>query len=587
MASLNLSIISFPIPCAESIILRILIMFLLKLSLIVPALLYLISCAVQKSPGGGPLDRTPPEIEYTNPASDSLGLPLHLERIDLRFSERMDQSSLNNNIYISPPLKFETEWDGWDELTLHLQDSLLPEKTYVVSIGAGARDLQKNSMKESLQFAFSTGTVIDSGSIKGKIFHKEKNKIYNLFAYDLSDSTAFNPLKNKPEYITQSGPSGDFNFTYLQLGRYRIMAVEDQNHNLLVDADYEKIGIPVKDVLLDSARHTASGLNFQLTKSDTTPPAVISLRSVYRTAVQLRLSEPVSLPAEGEYSIVDSLKQQPVNILGFSQDPEKNNIIHFYTDPLDSAARYQLYLKSLEDTSGNISSKLPLYMFSASAKDDTAGFRLLHHSPKDSSKNLSPRMKVSMEFSLPVDTASIKTACILVSAGGDTVSGNWKFPNLFMAEFKPTNFFKPDSSYSSVLNLSELRNLYNQSIADSVSDYYFSIVPAREMGEISGEAVIQSGETAPVHLNVRSLNSRQAPVEIILDRKNTFFVPYMREGKYLIDGFIDLNRDGRFSAGSLLPFKYSEPFVFGRDTIEVRKRWEKSGVRFAIPREGR
>ncbi len=545
----------------------------------------LISCAVQKGPGGGPLDRMPPKVEFTSPASDSLNLPLNLDKIELRFSERMDQSSLNNNIYISPPLKFESEWDGWDELTLHLQDSLLPEKTYVVSIGAGAKDLQKNSMKESLQFAFSTGAVIDSGIIKGKIYHNEKNKIYNLFAYPLEDGTNIDPIKELPVYITQSGTSGIYSFTYLKLGLYRIIAVDDQNYNLLVDADQERIGITCRDVLLDSANHVSGGLNFQLTRSDTTAPQVISVRPPNRTTIQLRLSEPVKMPAAGEYFILDSLRQETVKVLGFSRDPEKNNIINFYTYPLDSLARYQFRIHSLTDTSGNITETLPLYSFSASTRKDTTSFKLLHF-PKDSSKNLSPRAKVNMEFSRPVDTTSVKNAFLLTSAAGDTLPGRWSFPDLFKAAFMPLKFFITDSAYFSRINLAEIKDLYGESLADSTADYYFSIVPAREIGEISGEVISMLEHSAPVHLNIRPLTSRQPPVKIVVDKKKTFLVPYLTEGKYLIDGFIDLNRDGKFSAGRLLPFEYSEPFAFSKDTIEVRKRWEKSGIRFVIPEEG-
>ena len=63
--------------------------------LVLTLLGFALNCAMQKAPGGGPIDRTPPEVVFTLPAKDSLFIAPDLKQIEIRFSERMTRSSLN------------------------------------------------------------------------------------------------------------------------------------------------------------------------------------------------------------------------------------------------------------------------------------------------------------------------------------------------------------------------------------------------------------------------------------------------------------------------------------------------------------
>ena len=67
-----------------------------------------INCASRGRPGGGPVDTIPPVITGTEPHADSTGIA-ELDEIEIYFSERMNEGSVENSIFISPPLKFETD----------------------------------------------------------------------------------------------------------------------------------------------------------------------------------------------------------------------------------------------------------------------------------------------------------------------------------------------------------------------------------------------------------------------------------------------------------------------------------------------
>ena len=83
------------------------------------------TCATRGAPGGGPVDRIPPEIIFSNPLSDSVNVSENLDKIIIIFSERMEESSVNSNIFISPYLNFQKEWKGYDEIHLVIKDTLL------------------------------------------------------------------------------------------------------------------------------------------------------------------------------------------------------------------------------------------------------------------------------------------------------------------------------------------------------------------------------------------------------------------------------------------------------------------------------
>jgi hypothetical protein len=49
-------------------------------------------------------------------------------------------------------------------------------------------------------------------------------------------------------------------------------------------------------------------------------------------------------------------------------------------------------------------------------------------------------------------------------------------------------------------------------------------------------------------------------------------------GRWILGGFIDLDRDGRWSGGQLQPFKLAEPRIVNRDTVTVRARFTLEDV---------
>jgi len=127
-------------------------------------------------------------------------------------------------------------------------------KTFVINISTALKDIRGNSLSVPITFAFSTGSRIDTAAASGKVFNNGGKNIA-VFAYKLKGTdTSYNPTLNIPDYITETSPAGEYVLTNLSAGRYRIIAVDDDDRNLLYTADRESYGVlPYDFVLQDSS----------------------------------------------------------------------------------------------------------------------------------------------------------------------------------------------------------------------------------------------------------------------------------------------------------------------------------------------
>jgi len=343
-------------------------------------------CASRGRPGGGPVDKIPPEIIFTYPTADSTNIN-ELESIEVRFSERMDEVSVTNSIFISPPLKYKTEWSGGDELEIEIEDTLLYDRTYVITIGSGAKDSRNNRLKDSFQFAFSTGGHIDRGKIVGKVYNVSSKNLLYVYAYNFAENDTLNPTQQKANFLSQPGEDGSFKLDYLSLGMYRVFVVEDLNKNFLLDADYERVGIPPRDVELDSSSIIFEPLSFQITKIDTISPFVSGARALNTNKIIMRLSEQINKITEKNICIIDTLSLDTLMIQGIIQNKDEENQYIIFTSQQDSAKGYKIITKDLSDTTGNLQLDAQIVNFVGIAEKDTNKFKILNILPGDSLNN--------------------------------------------------------------------------------------------------------------------------------------------------------------------------------------------------------
>ena len=264
----------------------------IKLFLLSALALGLLRCANQLPPSGGVVDKIPPEIINTHPADKTVNF--NDDHVSFTFSEYVDKRSAKDAIFISPAIPGEKEYD-WSGTTLEItfeKDSLMPNTTYSFIVGTDVKDINHgNKMAEAFTLTFSTGNKIDHGLIAGKVYDAKPQGTM-IFAYRRSLGKA-NPLKYKPNYISQVGEDGKYKLVGLANDSYEIFAVKDKFMDLLYNVEEDAYGIPFKETLLNEKDSVINNVNFFLTREDTTAPNVLEATMTDKSHIYLQLTEPI------------------------------------------------------------------------------------------------------------------------------------------------------------------------------------------------------------------------------------------------------------------------------------------------------
>ncbi len=537
-------------------------------------------CASRGRPGGGPIDKIPPEITATFPQPDSLNIT-NLQNIEIQFSERMDEASVANSIFISPPLDYEASWSGGDEVSLELKTELDIDRTYLITIGTGAMDARKNKMKNSFQLAFSTGANLDRGQFSGQIYGIEAKDNFYIYAYQIDDPDSLDPTINRADFLTQPSEDGRFSMQYLPLTSYRVFVIEDQNKNLQLDGNSERVGIPFRDVHLDTLKPAEENLNFKTSQLDTLPPALTSARAVFNNRVLLRFSEPVIVPQQIE--ILDTLSLDTLSIRSKFINSENPSQIYAITELQTIGMGYRVVVHQLQDLNRNGSDQLQSVDFTAAENPDTTRFELLSITPRDSALKVKYPARIEIKFSAPVDTNSLQSAFSCFDGQMDTITGSWQFEDLTNCYFLPSPEFLPDQQYYYYLSLGDIRSVADTVLQDSLIQHTFFMISSDEFGSLSGVSKIDDQFISRGYIEVFPLTGNKEPKLFRINSNKTFLAEWLSAGQYQVGGYIDLDENQQYSHGSLFPFKYAEPVFIRPDTFKIRKRWEFGGVDIIYP----
>ena len=236
----------------------------------------LVACATQVAPSGGPEDKLPPRVAAVYPAPNTANHPNELY-VKLEFDEWINASIPRGAISISPPIekKLKTEVHG-KTLELRSRAELDSGTTYTVTFAGGIKDLHGNALAKPFQVVFSTGATIDSLTLSGRVMVSDsliRKKAYPSVGLYLMGSARESkhylekyrdtvthvldslPMltKEEPLYLALADSVGNFTFTGLKAGHYRVVAFVDGNGNHKIEPSSELAGVWVSDLNLDES----------------------------------------------------------------------------------------------------------------------------------------------------------------------------------------------------------------------------------------------------------------------------------------------------------------------------------------------
>jgi hypothetical protein len=532
-------------------------------------LAFLIGCANQLPPGGGEVDKIPPEIISSYPENETTNFKD--DYIEFEFSEYVDKRSFKDALFISPALDEQPviSWSG-TSVEINFPGGLKDSLTYVVTIGTDVVDVNnKNRMENSFSFSFATGNNIDKRNISGKVFGNDIEGTL-IFAYKYSSDTT-NYLNKKPDYLSQVGTKGDYKLTGLAESIYRVFAVKDQFRDLLYQADQDLIGIPSKNISLAGADSSFSGLDFFLMKVDTIKPRLLSSVMTDVNHFVVTLSEECDSVTylANNFVIIDSTSNQ-IFPLAFSyhNKTKKEEFVLVNKNKLNTENNYFLQAKILRDLEGNIFEN-ELSSFVVSDKPDTTAPKLVRTTPGRSGSIDFENPELLLFFDDAIDNNNLKSSIELT----DTTKNKIEF-HIYKIDdsnisIKPINNLKPEKNYELKINLNEFKDAAGNKI-DSIYILKFQTITGIEFTGISGK--VKTTKQNPVVV-LQDLKDAKKFYTTLPDKTMTYSFERINAGQYSIWIYSDNDSTQKFDTGYPAPFRYSEEFYVVPDTIKLRPRW--------------
>ena len=204
------------------------------------------SCARIVSPVGGPKDVTPPKVVKCVPPNFSTNFKRN--QFAITFDEFVKVDKFSQEVLISPPVeKFPDYKIKKKTLIVHLKDTLKPNTTYTVNFGQSISDITEGNILNNFSYIFSTGTHVDSLSLRGQVLNaleKTPEKDITVMLYKNNNDTL--PLKSlplyvKPYYVSKTNKNGEFMFSGLADTSYLLFALKDMDYSLTYNLANEEI----------------------------------------------------------------------------------------------------------------------------------------------------------------------------------------------------------------------------------------------------------------------------------------------------------------------------------------------------------
>jgi hypothetical protein len=513
-------------------------------------------CAAIAPPSGGKKDTTPPELLSANPPNGTVRL---LEQvIELTFSEYMDEKSFADGIRIVPVLEGEPLiiFKG-DRVIVTLPGGIKNDMTVVLTLSRSIKDEHGVELAKPIQLAYSTGDIIDTGVIKGRVYSTQPAAVY-LFNEDNSDSL----LVSKPDYISETEDDGLFEFNYLSSGKYKILAVERGVAGLKLDQKRMFFGVP-----FDSG---------------------IELDSIF-TAVRIRLfkeQEPLRL-LRGEWNdwywgqlyfnndldediTIEELKIGNQEMDWFYHFDDKKAIIVTVQDSIYSN-KEQISFKNikLEHTVLLDSSVINV---SIPAEVDT---HYLYLTSPETKLSITPDKSgppFELVFSRPLAEEWLENINIDLLMD-DTIQVVYirKIDSPMKMSIIPENGWEPKKSYQIKLFRQDSTRS-KSTFKDSITIIHIETTHFQGYGGLSG--MVKGYESTQLITEILSVENKEWNFKSVVNSEGRFEYKDIPESSYIFHVFDDRDQNKVYSYGKAFPFQTSEWFFISPDTIEVRANWD-------------
>ena len=208
------------------------------------ALILTAACASIGNPDGGRFDETPPRVVGSSPADGAVNVSKR--KVQILFDEYVKLEKASEKVVISPPQiePANVRADG-KRVKVDFYDSLRANTTYTIDFSDAIEDNNEGNPMGQYTFSFSTGDVIDTMQVSGRVLNAAdlepiKGIMVGLYP---ADSTWNDTLFRTRPFLRVSRTNGEGRFTIkgVKDGAYRVRALDDKDGDFVFSQKNERV----------------------------------------------------------------------------------------------------------------------------------------------------------------------------------------------------------------------------------------------------------------------------------------------------------------------------------------------------------
>jgi uncharacterized protein (DUF2141 family) len=510
-------------------------------------------CGRRGTPSGGDKDVTPPVLLKTEP--ENLSTNFNKKSIRLYFNEYIKLKDVQNQLVVSPPLKYipEIKPQGLASkfIEITFKDTLRENTTYTINFGQSIVDNNEGNPNSFLSYVFSTGNYIDSLSLSGAIkdaYKRKAEEFVSVMLYEIdsiyNDSTIY---KYPPNYITNTLDSLPlFSLKNLKSGDYALVAIKDEGKNNVFDQRSDKIGFLTDTITLPTDSIYLLNLFKEKPDYSISVPSYVAKNHVIfgyqgsredfkvETLTVLPDSVKTLLTKDREKDTIDYwLTPTDIDSIIFTVTNSTIGLIDTFTVKTRKLALDSLKLTTSHSRKLNFEDTFHILASTPITKIDTSKIAILD---KDT---------IQIPFSLTLDSIKNK-----VDFNFEIID-NQKYNVVLLPGAIEDFFGTQNDTLVSNLSTGGYADYGNLTLNLSGEVTYPLIV---ELTDDKGELVREIYATQPQAFEFNNLDPKNYGIRIIIDE----------------------NANGKWDTGSYLKKIQPEVIKYYPDIIEIRANWEKN-----------
>jgi uncharacterized protein (DUF2141 family) len=499
----------------------------------------------------------------------------------------MNKVSVIENLSISPIAKMKFDWSG-KEIEIEFEEPLDTNTTYALVLGTDYTDIRNNKPQQSFSLIFSTGPIIDSGSISGKLYDVKPEGAF-IFAYRLNNINpdTINPKTTEPDYRVQVGSSGNFKFSALKDGKYRIFAVRDKFKDGIYNEGIDQFGSAVSDV--DVVNSQAPAVLIKLGPTiDSQRPMLYEAEAVSSQRVIAFFSEPIDTLSLNKslFLLADSSgmkKEEELKAVYLKPDDGKAIEI-ILANNLDNQKKYKLLIENnidykIRDSAGNPLSDSANFAYFIATNEKENLIPNIYKLPfRDSSNDVNPAMSLKIIFNTAIENTEIEKNIVLRQINEEKpiqCEILWQSSNIL--EIIPKQKLKQDAWHKLIIRIDSLKSTLGTYLKDSTYILNFKTADYRNYGGVSGRISNPAACDGNYVVLLKSKRSKQE-LRTMATSDGLWNFDEVEAGEWTIEVFCDDNGDMNYGYGSAFPFRLAEKFYIFENPIIVKPRWKVEGV---------